>query len=95
MVVHVLVAERQAQDALSHDLLDGVLDAAWGAVIREALSEAAQDPALALHFAEQQDTRIRGDIAAVETGDKVTVTRSLGVKRSGSTLCHRSRWAWI
>src|SRR5690606_36709907 len=65
VVVHVLVAEREAEDPLPDDLPDIVLDATAVAVVHETLREALDDAPAALDPAEQQHPGVRSDLATV------------------------------
>ena len=61
VIVHFLVAEREGQDPLRDDLLDGVLDPVRVAVVDEAVCQAPQDSSALLDRAEQQRAGIRGE----------------------------------
>ena len=68
VIVEVLVAQHQAEDPLPHQRLDPVLDVARIAPVGEALGEPTHQSETAVHLPQQQRTRIRGDVAAIETG---------------------------
>jgi len=68
VIVEVLVAQRQAKDALPKHGLRPVLATASGPSIIEAARDGTGQPHLAIELAKQQDTAIGGDLAPVETG---------------------------
>jgi hypothetical protein len=45
-----------------------MLDIARVTSVREAAGEPANQPQAAIHLAQQQTTRVRGDVATIETG---------------------------
>ena len=67
-----------------------MLDAAWISVVREALGESFQNAALLLDGLEEQDSAVGGNVASVETSEKIAVARGFGPDLSGGTLCRRS-----
>ena len=68
VIVEVLVAQRQAEDPLPHQRLDLMLDIARIAPVPEALAEPTDQAQAAIHLAQQQRPRVRGDVAAIEAG---------------------------
>ena len=92
----VLVAQHQAEDPLSHQRLDLMLDVARVAPVGEALGEPTHQPETAVHLPQQQRTRIRGDIAAIETGHHRTPFNRFKLKQPWHTLCqHRDAPGFI
>ena len=66
MVVEVLVAERDADDALHHHGLDLVFHQPGRPRVGEAGGEALRQPKGPVGLAQQQGTGVRGDGSAVE-----------------------------
>ena len=66
VIVEVLVAQRQAEDALPHQRLDLMLDIAGVTPINEAVGQATQQPEASVDLSQQQRARVRGDVPAVE-----------------------------
>jgi hypothetical protein len=64
VIVEVFIAQRQAEDALSHQGLDLMLDIARVAPIDEAVGEATHQPEASVDLSQQQCTCVRGDVAA-------------------------------
>jgi len=90
VIVEVLVAQHQAEDPLPHQRLDPVLDVARIAPVGEALGEPTHQPETVVHLPQQQRTRIRGDVAAIETGHHRTSFNRFKLKQPRRTLCrHR------
>src|SRR5207302_11382227 len=69
VVVEVLVAQAQTEDALLKELGEGVLEAVGVAVGGEAAGELVVEVEFGLDLAGQQSTGVGGDVAAVEGGD--------------------------
>jgi len=91
VVVEILVAARQRQDPLRHELLDGVLDQRGIPVVREAVREAPQQPRPLRHLPQQQDARVRGDPAPVEAGHHLPPADPLENELLFRTVCpHRA-----
>src|SRR5690606_25448314 len=91
VVVHVLVAEREAEDPLPDDLPDIVLDATAVAVVHETLREALDDAPAALDPAEQQHPGVRSDLATVEIGHEFAAAGGLGAQVARATVCGQGR----
>ena len=68
MIVEIFIAQRQAEDALSHQGLDLMLDIARVAPINEAVGKATHQPEAPVDLSQQQCTRVRGDVPTIETG---------------------------
>ena len=66
LVVEVLIAQRDAADAMGQQSLDAVLDQVGITVVLEAGGEAAGQDEHLVGGARQQRTGVRGDGAAVE-----------------------------
>jgi len=69
VVVQILIAQSNADDALHHQGFDLVLDQPGGAGISEAGRKPFSQPDRPISLAQQQRISVRGDCAAVETGD--------------------------
>jgi hypothetical protein len=93
VVVDVLITQCEGHDALGDELPGPVLDSVRVVVVHEALRKPAQDLPLLLDPEEKQGTGVRGDVAAVESGDEFASSRGLGSDLVAGTLCHRSRRA--
>ena len=61
------------------------------AVVDEALPEALQDPTSFLDGAQEDDSTVGRDAAAVERGRERAAVRGLGLDARVATLCHRTR----
>ena len=80
MIVEVLIAQSQAEDALSHQRLDRMLDIARIAPIDEASVDLPQ----------QQRAGVRGDVPAVETSHHRAPFNRFKFEQLRRTLCrHR------
>ena len=88
VVVQVLVAERQAEDALADQRLECVLDQLGRTGVAEAGRKAFGEPDRLVGGAEQQRTAIRGDRAAIKGAYNPTAFDGSEIERP--TLCrHR------
>jgi hypothetical protein len=63
VVVEVFIAQHQAEDPLPHHRLDPMLDIARVTPVAEAAGKPTNQPQAAIHLAQQQTTRVRGDVA--------------------------------
>ena len=68
VIVEVFIAQRQAEDALSHQGLDLMLDIARVAPINEAVGKATHQPKAPVDLSQQQCACVRGDVPTIETG---------------------------
>src|SRR5580658_1466803 len=68
VVVKVLITQHQTEDPLPNYRLDLMLDIAGIAPVAEAGGKPTHQPEAAIHQAQQQPTRVRSDVATVETG---------------------------
>jgi hypothetical protein len=90
VVDQVLVAERDADDALHDQRLDLVFDQVRLAGIAEARRETLDQTDGAVGGAEQQRTGVRGDPPAVERGHHGTALHACKLEQRRATLCrHR------
>ena len=90
MVVQVFVAQCQAEDALSHQGLNLMLDIARVAPIDEAVGEATHQTDAPVDLSQQQRASVRGDVPAVETGHHRTPLDRFKFEQLRRTLClHR------
>jgi len=90
VIVEVLIAKCQAKNPLASQRLDLMLDIARIAPVAEALGEPTDQPQAAINLAQQQATRIRGDVAAVEAGHHRTPINRFKFEQLRGTLClHR------
>ena len=90
VIVEVLIAQCQAEDALPHQRRDPMLDIAGVTPIDEAVSEPAHQPKAAIDLAQQQRTGVRGDVPAIEPGYHRTPRNRFKFEPLRRTLCrHR------
>src|SRR5208337_2276814 len=90
VVVQILVAERQPEDALSDQGLDLMLDEARIPPVGEASGKAAHEAEAAIDLPQQQRAGIRGDRPAVETRDHRAAFDRFKLEKLRGTLClHR------
>src|SRR5208282_4494696 len=90
VIVEVLIAKCQAKNPLANQRLDLMLDIARVAPVAEALREPTDQPQAAINLAQQQATRVRGDVAAIEAGHHRTPINRFKFKQLRATLClHR------
>ena len=90
VIDQVLVAEREAEDALAQQIGDGVGDAVGEPQIAEAFGQPIGQPDRAVGGTEQQHTTVRRDRAAVESTHKFAPARASEVELFLATLCrHR------
>jgi hypothetical protein len=69
VIIEVFVAQGQGIDPLFDEILHGVLDLRWCALIGKAGGKAAQEAGLAFHCAQEQRPAVGRDIAALKAGD--------------------------
>ena len=90
MVVEVLIAQHQTEDPLPNYRLDLMLDIAGIAPVAEAGGKPTHQPEAAIHQAQQQCARVRGDVATVETGHNRAPIYRFKFEQLRRTLClHR------
>ena len=90
MIVEILISQRQAEDALSHQRVDLMLDIAWVAPIDEAVGEATHQPKVSVNLAQQQRPCIGGNVPTIETGHHRTPFNRFKFQQLRRTLClHR------
>ena len=68
VIIEILVAQHQAKDPLPNQRLDPVLDVTRIATTGEATREPADQSKAAINLSQQQRPRVRGNVAAIETG---------------------------
>jgi hypothetical protein len=95
MIVEILIPQRQAKDALSHQCRDLMLDVARVAPIDEAVGEAAHQTETAINLSQQQRTCVRGDVPAVETGHHRMPLNRFKFEQLRRTLCPHRGAPWI
>src|SRR5262249_49932538 len=95
MVVEVLVAQAQAEDALLEEVRQGVLDLVGVAVVPEAAGQLVEEVEPGLEFAEEQPAGIGGDGGAVEAGDDVARSEAVEKQIGGVTRCQNARASWV
>jgi hypothetical protein len=95
VVVQVLIAQRDADDALHHHGLDLVLHQLGGACIGEAGREPLGQPDRPVGLAQQQRAGVRGDRATIEGGNNVAAFDGWKFKQGGVTLCRHWGVLWI
>ena len=64
VIVEILIAQRQPEDALPHQCRDRVLDITPVAPIHKALGKPTHQPEAPIHLPQQQRARVRGDRAS-------------------------------
>ena len=94
VIVEVLVAQHQAEDPLPHQRLDPVFDIARVAPVTEALGEPTHQPEAAIHLSQEQRTRVRRDVAAIETGHHRTPLNRFKLEQLRGTLCRHRGVPW-
>jgi hypothetical protein len=87
VVVQILVAKGNADDALHHHGLDVVLNQPRCPGVGKAGGKALGQPDRPVGLAQQQGTGIRGDRAAVETGNHLAATQRGKFEQRRATLC--------
>jgi hypothetical protein len=87
VVVQILVAQAQGEDALLEQLLDRELDPFRVAKVLEAGGEPVDDPGLRFHLPQQQRPGIRGDRPTVKSGGDFSRAKGLEIERPLITLC--------
>jgi hypothetical protein len=91
VVVQVLVAERQAVDALRDQRLDLMHDEVAIATVANTARHPPGQPDGAIRFPQRQRSAVRGDGAAVETAHNLTALEAFKVELCRATVCrHRS-----
>lgn len=88
MVVEVLVAETDAEDALLEQMEERVLDEFGVAMIGEAGGELIEKAKVGIDFAKEQSAGIGGDASTIESGENFAVAELLEGKRGRNSLCH-------
>ena len=90
VIVEVLVAERQTEDALSDQRVNLMLNIAGIAPIDEAVGEATYQSEATVDLSQQQRTCIRSDTSAVEPGYHRTPLNRFKFEQLRRTFClHR------
>ncbi len=90
VVVQILVAKRDAMNALGHQRFDRVLDAVLPAAIPETSRNLPGQADTAIGLAQQQRARVRRDGAAVESRCDFPASEAGEIERIRTTLCqHR------
>src|SRR5262245_9537954 len=88
VVVEVLVAQAEGENALLEEFGERVLHQVGVAVIGKAGGELVEEVELGLHLAQQEAAGIGGDRSAVEVGDDVTPPKVLEDQFPVVTVCH-------
>jgi hypothetical protein len=89
VIVEVFVAQGQGVDPLFDEVLYGVLDPRWRALIRKAGGKAVQEAGLVFNCAQEQCPAVRRDIAAMKAGDDRSYPQRLEGIRRFAPLCQR------
>ena len=87
VVVQILVAKRDAMNALGHQRFDRVLDAVLPAAIPETSRNLPGQADTAIGLAQQQRARVRRDGAAVESRCDFPASEAGEIERIRTTLC--------
>ena len=92
VIVEVLVAKRNAVDALGYECFEPVLDILLAAGVAETGRSLPGEPDGAVRLPQQQRTRIRGDRPAIERGCDFAASQAFKFQLARVTLCwHRLR----
>jgi hypothetical protein len=95
VVVQVLVAKRNAHDALHHQRLDLVFHQLGCPRVGEAGGKALRQPKRPVGLAQQQGTGVRGDRSTVEARHHLAAFNRWKIKQCGATLCRHWGVLWI
>jgi hypothetical protein len=87
VIVEILVAQRQAVEALGEQLLHAVLDVARIAPVRKARRQLGAHPQPTIDALEQQPARIRAQVTAAEIRDHFARAKVLKKHRLLFTVC--------
>jgi hypothetical protein len=80
MVVEILVAQAEAEDALLEEFEQGVLDALGITIVGEAAGEGLKEVEVVIDLAQEEAAGVGGDGAAVEGGDDLTGSQVLEIE---------------
>jgi hypothetical protein len=90
VIVEALIAHCQAEDPLADQRLRPMLDITGVATVTETLGEPTDQPQATIHLAQQQTSRVRGDVAAIEASHHRTASSRFKFILLRGTLCrHR------
>ena len=89
MIVQVLIAERDADDALHHHDFELVLNQFSGGRVGEAGGEALGQADRPIGLAQQQGAGVRADRAAIEAAHQAAAFDGWQVKQRGITVCRQ------
>ena len=95
VIIEVLIAQRQAEDALPDQCVDLMLDIARIAPIDEAGGKAADQSEALVDLSQQQRSCVRGDVAAIETSHNRTPLDRFKFEQFRRTLCLHRGAPWI
>ena len=95
VIIEILVAQHQAKDPLPNQRLDLVFDVTGIATIGEATREPADQSKAAINLSQQQRTRVRGNVAAIETGYHSPPLNRFKFEQRRATLCLHRGDPWI
>ena len=91
MVVHVLISQRDANNPLHHQGFDRMLDVARVTAVPETRGQAAGQAENPIRRAQQQRSRVAGDLPAVKRGAHRPSFDACKSKQVRATLCwHRA-----
>ena len=92
VVVEVLIAERDAEDALAEQRRHRMQERVRVAAILEAAREPLDQADRSVRGSEQQPAGMRGDLAAVERAHNLATLHGSEIERILATVCvHRGR----
>ena len=90
VVVEILMAQCQAEDPLTHQRLDLMLHIARVAPVTETPRKPTDQPKATIHLAQQQTSRVRGDVTAIEASHHRAASNRFKFILLRATLClHR------
>ena len=95
MVIEILVAEEQPEDALRSKLLYRVLNAALLSVVAKAAREGGQDFRSLLDLSKKQRAAVAGEIAAVEICNDFSASEASKGELLRGTVCLHGRRALL
>lgn len=90
VIIEILITKCQGEDPLANQRLNPMLNITRVTPVAETPGEPTDQPQTAINLAQQQPTRVRSDIAAVEPGHHRTPINRFKFKQLRATVClHR------
>ena len=88
VVIEVLIAHGEAENALAQELAQAVDDIALVTEIAEAMRELVDDPGAAFDLTQQHNASICTEVSALEIGFDFSLSESLQIEVGLNTVCH-------